>query len=210
MRGCGRIGRPAFPAPSDFEGRRIHANLGRIAPRECEFVFSVIASQRVAMTVLMSGLFEIRIVFRQPRARCALPPCGERASGVCRSRLVPAFVRTTLIDCNPLLRQLAGNEFCLHSANHKPSRIGGLPFSECVSCCVSRFWYPPFLCSLPPCSRAAGCCRAPIPASRSPIPRSSSLPCPGIPTCMSPSPTIRRWRRCGCRFPTALRPPISP
>src|ERR1035437_6899276 len=30
-RGCGRIGRPAFPTPS--VGRRVHAQLGRIAPR---------------------------------------------------------------------------------------------------------------------------------------------------------------------------------
>src|ERR1700676_4879937 len=34
-RGCGCIGRPAFPTPSFFFGRRIYAKLGRIAPREC-------------------------------------------------------------------------------------------------------------------------------------------------------------------------------
>jgi hypothetical protein len=34
--GCGRIARPAFPAPSDFHGAGLFlANLGRIAPREC-------------------------------------------------------------------------------------------------------------------------------------------------------------------------------
>src|SRR5207302_10972414 len=33
-RGCGCIGRPAFPTPSFF-GRNYHAELGRIAPREC-------------------------------------------------------------------------------------------------------------------------------------------------------------------------------
>src|SRR6476646_1998191 len=33
-RGCGRIERPAFPVPSDFSGRKIHAQLGRTAPRE--------------------------------------------------------------------------------------------------------------------------------------------------------------------------------
>src|SRR5437764_9734114 len=35
-RGCGCIGHPAFPTPS--VGRKIHAQLGRIAPRECEAV----------------------------------------------------------------------------------------------------------------------------------------------------------------------------
>src|SRR5437763_6303082 len=34
MRGCGRIARPAFPAPSGL-GRKIHASLGRTASREC-------------------------------------------------------------------------------------------------------------------------------------------------------------------------------
>src|SRR6266704_4160113 len=34
-RGCGCIGHPAFPAPSDFFGRTVFAKLGRIAPREC-------------------------------------------------------------------------------------------------------------------------------------------------------------------------------
>ena len=33
MRGCGRIGRPAFPAPSDFKGGWFLQKLGRIAPR---------------------------------------------------------------------------------------------------------------------------------------------------------------------------------
>jgi len=34
-RGCGRSRRPAFPTPSVFQGRIVHAQLGRIAPREC-------------------------------------------------------------------------------------------------------------------------------------------------------------------------------
>ena len=34
MRGCGRIERPAFPAPSGFRGKGFLANLGRIARRE--------------------------------------------------------------------------------------------------------------------------------------------------------------------------------
>src|SRR3982074_676381 len=33
-RGCGCIGHPAFPAPSVFSGRKIPAQLGRIAPRD--------------------------------------------------------------------------------------------------------------------------------------------------------------------------------
>ena len=33
-RGCGRIERPAFPAPSIVERRKIFASLGRLAPRE--------------------------------------------------------------------------------------------------------------------------------------------------------------------------------
>src|SRR5207247_5372509 len=32
-RGCGRIARPAFPAPSDFKGGWFLQKLGRIAPR---------------------------------------------------------------------------------------------------------------------------------------------------------------------------------
>src|SRR5260221_7175860 len=33
-RGCGRIERPAFPAPSDWRVRKFLANLGRIRPRD--------------------------------------------------------------------------------------------------------------------------------------------------------------------------------
>ena len=46
-RGCGCNGHPAFPAPS-CSGRNVHAQPGRIAPRDCEGVSDVIASQRVA------------------------------------------------------------------------------------------------------------------------------------------------------------------
>src|SRR5260370_11173685 len=35
MRGCGRFGRPAFPAPSVIRGTNVRPSLGRIAPREC-------------------------------------------------------------------------------------------------------------------------------------------------------------------------------
>src|SRR3954447_21252717 len=37
-RGCGCIERPAFPTPSSF-GRNVHAQLGRLAPRECNWLF---------------------------------------------------------------------------------------------------------------------------------------------------------------------------
>src|SRR5258706_7134915 len=33
-RGCGRVGRPAFPAPSDFSGRKAQTQLGHILPRD--------------------------------------------------------------------------------------------------------------------------------------------------------------------------------
>jgi hypothetical protein len=39
-RGCGRIARPAFPAPSDFRRRTFLAKPGRVAPREGEGVFT--------------------------------------------------------------------------------------------------------------------------------------------------------------------------
>src|SRR5437899_3137122 len=42
-RGCGRIGRPAFPAPSEFQGRDFKAKLARKARRDREAVFAVIA-----------------------------------------------------------------------------------------------------------------------------------------------------------------------
>jgi hypothetical protein len=38
MRGCGRIERPAFPAPSDWRVRKFLANLGHIRPRDREAV----------------------------------------------------------------------------------------------------------------------------------------------------------------------------
>ena len=38
MRGCGRIARPAFPAPSDWRVRKSRANLGWIMPRDREIV----------------------------------------------------------------------------------------------------------------------------------------------------------------------------
>jgi hypothetical protein len=43
MRGCGRIERPAFPAPSVSEGGRLLAKPGRIAPWDRGVVSAVIA-----------------------------------------------------------------------------------------------------------------------------------------------------------------------
>jgi len=42
-RDCGRIERPAFPAPSDLRGREIQANLARKPRRDREVVSAVIA-----------------------------------------------------------------------------------------------------------------------------------------------------------------------
>jgi hypothetical protein len=38
MRGCGRVARPAFPAPFDWRVRKLLANLGRVTPRDREVV----------------------------------------------------------------------------------------------------------------------------------------------------------------------------
>jgi hypothetical protein len=38
MRGCGRIERPAFPAPSDFLGGKINGKARVEARRDCEIV----------------------------------------------------------------------------------------------------------------------------------------------------------------------------
>jgi hypothetical protein len=48
-RGCGRIERPAFPAPSEFRGREIQVKLARNPRRDREAVF------------VHGGLFENRI-----------------------------------------------------------------------------------------------------------------------------------------------------
>src|SRR6058998_2729866 len=40
-RGCGRIKRPAFPAPSEFQGGWFLQNLGRIAPRDCGVISGI-------------------------------------------------------------------------------------------------------------------------------------------------------------------------
>ena len=42
-RGCGCSWRPAFPTP--FIGRKRQAKLGRVAPRECEGVSSVVVAR---------------------------------------------------------------------------------------------------------------------------------------------------------------------
>src|SRR5258705_1096177 len=40
-RGCGRIERPAFPAPSELLGERFLQNLGRLAPRDRVLMFEI-------------------------------------------------------------------------------------------------------------------------------------------------------------------------
>src|SRR5258708_12323101 len=56
MRGCGRIARPAFPAPSVFLGERFLQNLGRLVPRECECIsgFHVIARTKATLPTIPS------------------------------------------------------------------------------------------------------------------------------------------------------------
>jgi hypothetical protein len=43
-RGCGRIERPAFPAPSDWRVRKFPVNLGRVTPRDREAVSAMAAA----------------------------------------------------------------------------------------------------------------------------------------------------------------------
>jgi hypothetical protein len=45
-RGCGRIGRPAFPAPSEFRGDDGRVKLGRAAPRDRGAMSDVIACDK--------------------------------------------------------------------------------------------------------------------------------------------------------------------
>jgi hypothetical protein len=54
-RGCGRIGRPAFPAPS-VEGETSGIKLGRIAPRECGIMSAVIARSEATKQSILSCL----------------------------------------------------------------------------------------------------------------------------------------------------------
>src|SRR6266702_4502452 len=50
-RGRGRIGRPAFPAPSDRRVRKFLANLGRNEPRDREAAFAVVCDFESACVV---------------------------------------------------------------------------------------------------------------------------------------------------------------
>src|SRR5580700_2137029 len=54
--GCGRIARPAFPAPSAQEGRIHRAKLGRIAPRECGGVLTLPWRGRVDANEMSGGV----------------------------------------------------------------------------------------------------------------------------------------------------------
>ncbi len=80
------------------------------------------------------------------------------------------------------------NEFCLRSANHKPT-VAGLCLASSVSCCVSIFWPRLYRWPLPPCLRAASS-RVPAPASRWRVRRSRSPRFPGRHSVMSASPAI--------------------
>ncbi len=60
MRGRGCIARPAFPAPSIFQGERFLQNLGRLAPRECGDISeigttSLRGAKRRSNPLLLSG-----------------------------------------------------------------------------------------------------------------------------------------------------------
>jgi hypothetical protein len=55
IRGCGRIARPAFPAPSDWRVRKFLANLGRIRPRDREVVRSNLPSLHALLRVVGRG-----------------------------------------------------------------------------------------------------------------------------------------------------------
>jgi hypothetical protein len=54
-RGCGRIERPAFPAPSDFRGERFYHPPGAFAPRGANVCVFVIASAAKQSIFLYSG-----------------------------------------------------------------------------------------------------------------------------------------------------------
>ena len=53
-RDCGRVGRPAFPAPSEFQGGCFLQKLGRIAPRGRGPMLVVIARSEATLTVIAS------------------------------------------------------------------------------------------------------------------------------------------------------------
>src|SRR5258708_16435736 len=107
MRGCGCIERPAFPAPSDFFGRTVVAQLGRIAPRECGHLSQIRhpevralrctctagraskderpgrrPSRRIAFAMLlrMTGIGCLKVESEKMRSRCCCRHCEERSS----------------------------------------------------------------------------------------------------------------------------------
>ena len=91
-RGCGCGGHPAFPTPSVFLGRMVHAQPGRSAPRECGVVscrhceeptgranarpMTGSATKQSTLSCLRHGLLR----FARNDDLCALPrpACGER------------------------------------------------------------------------------------------------------------------------------------
>ena len=90
-RGCGRIGRPAFPVPSAFSRDDVPAQLGRFARRECEAASRRYCNDDVG---LHSWLFEIRI--RTHDRAVVGPPAESRGTRLaCRVRLRYRFARAT-------------------------------------------------------------------------------------------------------------------
>ena len=122
-RGCNR--RPAFPAPSFLmEGEKLMQASGASRGENfgCVCITLSIVIVRLDRTTQYSRDADDGI---DRPGRTGSPACaggdgrwvGERERDMSR-------------------RQPHGNEFSLHSANHKPSRHQGLSASECVSCCV--------------------------------------------------------------------------
>jgi hypothetical protein len=166
-RGCGRIGRPAFPAPSDPRAAIYRKNSretgGEIADvcldvmacdkreafaqgsesdeaiHSCFLVALWIASLTFAMTI---WLFENRI------SRVVPAKAGTHSHRclLSRSRRPSCRNARPLTTLKPRSRQLAGNEFCLRFANHRPFVSKGHAASERLRCCVSRFWSRRFRC----------------------------------------------------------------
>jgi hypothetical protein len=56
-RGCGCIGHPAFPAPSDFKGERFMHSSGEFTPRECKGVFDECEGPTLSLVIARLAAF---------------------------------------------------------------------------------------------------------------------------------------------------------
>jgi hypothetical protein len=101
-RGRGRSGRPAFPAPSVFWGETARTTRAHRAARMRMHGWN--------------GLFEIRIGNRPHHTRHS----GAREARALRLPSDSPIGESGNGEWSEFSRQLAGNEFCLHFANHKP------------------------------------------------------------------------------------------